>query len=317
MHVKVPLVTIGITCFQASDTIARAIISALDQDWPNTELIIVDDCSEDDSVGIIQNMIVGINHASLIRHEINSGPAASRNTLLENASGQFLAFFDDDDVSLPSRVRIQFDKLIAYELKHGVDMIACYASGVRRYSNGYELNVSAIGSRPMAPNAEEVADYLLFNNRKSNVFYGGGTPTCALMARTSTFRAVGSFDSSLRRVEDIDFAIRLAMLGGHFIGCPDSLYIQYPTYALDKSPQKNFEAELKVIEKNKIYLERKKRYDYSRMWFRIRYYYFSRQRIKFLTALIVFFIKYPVSGLNHFIYSAPRRIIHELKILQK
>jgi glycosyltransferase involved in cell wall biosynthesis len=39
----VPLVTIGLTCFNASDTVARAISSALAQDWPNIELLIVDD----------------------------------------------------------------------------------------------------------------------------------------------------------------------------------------------------------------------------------------------------------------------------------
>ena len=42
-----PLVTIGIACYNAADTIARAIDSALAQDWPNVEVLIVDDVSTD------------------------------------------------------------------------------------------------------------------------------------------------------------------------------------------------------------------------------------------------------------------------------
>lgn len=309
-----PLITIGVTCFQARDTISQAIQSALDQDWPNIELIIVDDCSTDGSDVIIQDKILGINHARLIRHEVNSGPAVSRNTLLANALGEFLVFFDDDDKSLPSRVRVQFNTLKAYELNHGTNLVACYASGVRKYPNGYQFNIVAIGSRPLIPKGEAVVDYLLFNSRKPKVFYGGGTPTCALMARTSTFKLVGGFDSTLRRVEDIDFAIRLALLGGHFIGCSGALYIQYATQAVDKSPQKNLEAELLLLEKNATYLKSKKRYGYSRDWFKIRFYHFSGQRIKFIISLVFFIIKHPVAGTMHFIYSAPRRLFHELKM---
>lgn len=312
-----PLITIGITCFEARDTIARAIQSALNQDWPNFEVIIVDDCSRDNSVEIINSLISGVHHACLIRHEINSGPAASRNTILSNASGEFLAFFDDDDISLPNRIRTQFNELKSHELKHGVNLIACYASGVRRYPNGYELEIPAIGSRYDAPNGEIVADYLLFNSRRPNVFYGGGTPTCSLMARTETFLAVEGFDSSMRRVEDVDFAIRLAMIGGHFIGCKDRLYIQSATLALDKSPLRNFEAELRMVEKNELYLKSKNRYYYSKSWFKIRYYHFSQQRIKFAVALMIFLIKFPVSGAKHFMHSAPRRLAHELKMFRR
>ena len=51
---KVPLITIGITCFNAENTIANAIKSALNQDWLNFEIIVVDDCSIDNSQNIIK-----------------------------------------------------------------------------------------------------------------------------------------------------------------------------------------------------------------------------------------------------------------------
>ena len=45
-----PLITVGITCFNAEDTIARAVTSAFKQNWPNLEIVIVDDCSSDSSM---------------------------------------------------------------------------------------------------------------------------------------------------------------------------------------------------------------------------------------------------------------------------
>ena len=306
-----PLITVGMTCYNAKNTILRALGSALAQDWPNIEVIIVDDCSSDESDAIVESAIAEEPKVRLIRHAVNSGPAAARNTLLTNAKGEFIVFYDDDDESYPERVRTQYETLRDYEETSGVSLVACYASGRRLYPNGYELPIRAIGSQPEVPKGEIVADYLLFNGRQEGVFYGAGTPTCALMARLSTFRAVGMFDSSLRRVEDVDFAIRLALAGGHFIGCSQQLYLQHATVASDKTPRMNLEAELYVVEKYADYLKSKNRYHYARDWFKIRYYHFSGQRLIFLASLAVFLLRYPVAGIKHLIRSAPRRWSHE------
>ncbi|KPK55387.1 MAG: hypothetical protein AMS22_04540 [Thiotrichales bacterium SG8_50] len=309
-----PLITIGITCFNAADTIERALRSALHQDWPNTEVIVVDDCSSDESTSMIEKAAAGVRDAQLIRHGVNLGTAAARNTVLKQAKGQFVAFFDDDDESLPERVRQQYDTLHRYELSNATDLVACYASGLRRYSNGYKVDLPAIGSQPMVPVGEMVADYLLFNERREGVFYGSGTPTCALMARASTFRAIGGFDERLRRVEDVDFAVRLALAGGHFVGSEARLFVQYATVASDKTPERNLDAELRLIEKHAQYLTKRNRYRYARDWFHLRYYHFSKQRLRFLVALLSFVVRNPVSGMKHLARSFPRRWIHERRM---
>jgi glycosyltransferase involved in cell wall biosynthesis len=312
---EMPLITVGLTCFQAADTICQAIQSAVAQDWPNLEIIIVDDCSTDGSAKIVEQAIAGVANANLIRHAANGGPAVARNSLLAAAKGEFLIFFDDDDKSHSDRVRVQYDRLQTYERDQGGNLVACYASGLRRYDNGYELQMDAIGSRSNIPKGSEVANYLLFNGRKEGVFYGAGTPTCALMARTSTFRALGGFDSALRRVEDMDFAVRLALMGGHFIGCPERLFVQHATIAPDKTPGKNLDAELQIIEKHASYLRQNKRYTYARDWFRIRFYHFSRQHFKFTLSVIWFLARFPLSGLRHLLRTAPNRIYHERNML--
>lgn len=310
-------VTIGIACFNAADTIHRALESAFLQDWPDVEVVIVDDCSSDDSAAVVEQCIRGRPNARLVRHAANAGPGAARNTVLSQATGEFVAFFDDDDRSLATRVRVQVRRIIDYEQVHGTRQLACFASGRRRYPNGYELPMPAIGSRPLVPGGPMVADYLLFNQREPGFFYGAGTPTCALLARRSTFAALGGFDPRFRRVEDADFAIRLALAGGQFIGCDDELFTQHATVAPDKAPNVNNMAELQLIEKHADYLRSRGRYRYARQWFNIRHLHFTGQRWRFLGALLLFLMQFPVSGTRHFIRSASTRRTHEQQMVSR
>ncbi len=308
------LITVGITCFNAEDTIARAVTSAFKQNWPNLEIVIVDDCSSDSSRRVIENLIKDQPMATLVCHEKNQGPAVARNTILAHARGEFVAFIDDDDESLPDRVATQYRRIIDYEKDVDTKMIACYASGHRVYPNGYQLALNAIGSRPLVPQGPDVAGYLMFHGKNPGWFYGSGTPTCALMARKSTLEAVGGFDAKFRRVEDVDLAIRLALAGGHFIGCPEPLFIQHATEAGDKAPEKNLEAELKLAEKHKDYLQSVERYNYSRQWPRIRFYHFNHQHVRMFLALFRLFFRHPIHVLRHFLNSGPKRFLHERKM---
>ena len=52
---EAPLITIGITCFNAEETIEIALKSAFSQDWSNYEVIVVDDGSSDNSIEILKN----------------------------------------------------------------------------------------------------------------------------------------------------------------------------------------------------------------------------------------------------------------------
>jgi len=312
------LVTIGITCFNAHSTIDRAIKSALEQDWPNIEIFIVDDCSSDGSVAIIEQAIAGRTGINLIQHPQNAGPAAARNTILKWANGEFIAFFDDDDISLPNRISSQVQHLKDYEKQQKVDLVACYASGRRKYDTGYELELPAIGSQgEIAPNGSEIADYLLLYRKHKDRFYGTGTPTCSLLARKSTFEYVGGFDSTLRRVEDADFAIRLALLDGHFIGTQEPLFIQYSTTSEDKSPEKNLAAEQKIARKHKEYLNKIGFYYYAWHWPRLRYYHFKRKYLKFTWELINLFARYPLATSRHFWATGPKRLMHEKRIRER
>ncbi len=307
------LITIGITCYNAQDTIAKAVKSALQQDWPNFEIVLVDDCSTDQSVNIVNSIMVQYDHIpiTLIMHKKNMGVGSTRNTIINNAKGDFIAFFDDDDESMPNRLTKQYHNIIAYEKSLNTHLIACYASGYRLYSNGYTLKLTAIGSELLPPQGTQIVDYLLYYKQEKGVFYGRGTPTCCLMARKTTFNIVGKFDTNLRRLEDCDFAIRLGFKGGYFIGCKENLFTQYSTNAQDKSPMKNLQGESLLAQKNKKYLKRKKVYFYAKTWPKVRFYHFTNQHFKMVKLMIILWLLHPILLTNRMLTSILKRVSHE------
>lgn len=312
-----PLVTIGITCYNAHDTIVRSIASAVAQDWDNKEIIIVDDCSMDNSVSVIADYIKNIPNAKLYRHEQNKKPSGARNTIIKHACGEYIAFFDDDDVSLPNRISEQYQSVQEYIKDTGYENVACYASGERHYSNGYIKPLVAIGSVPECPKGTDIVNYLLFYKKRDGVFYGGGTPSCSLFIARKLLDKVGGFDEDFVRVEDAELAIRLGYLDVHFIGTREKIFIQHATVGQDKTPEKNRDAEIKMAEKHKEYLLRIKRYNYARLWPELRYCHFTRHYIKFFVILIRLFLQYPIPIIRHFCATVPKRFLHENKMKEK
>ncbi|OKH87450.1 glycosyltransferase family 2 protein [Thalassospira sp. TSL5-1] len=311
---SLPLISIGITCFNAVTTISRALDSALSQDWENLEILVVDDGSHDGSQAILQKRAAQDSRIRVIEHAQNKGCAAARNTILRESNGEFIAFFDDDDVSRKDRIRLQYKRITAYERLANTKMIACYASGQRIYNNGYEMPILAIGSKGPGPIGVELADYLLCARYRRGIFYGGGTPTCSLMARATTFQKIGEFDQNMRRQEDADFAIRLALNGGHFIGISESVLTQYASHSSDKTAQHEHESFLYLLEKNKKYLLSNGNYIYMRRWAELRFRHFSGRPVAASIILIQLLITYPFRTLRHFSRTALNRFIHERRM---
>ena len=316
MTTKDPLITIGMPCYNAQDTIIRALRGALIQTWTNFEIILVDDCSTDNTVHLIEKEIQCIKDISitLLINKVNHGPGYTRQRILDESAGEFLVFFDDDDASYPARIEEQFKVIKSLEKKDNSKLIACYASGVRLYDSGYLKILPAIGSKAQIPCGEVVANYLLYNEVNSQFFYGSGTPSCSLMARVNTINLVGGFDINLRRVEDIDFAIRLSISGGCFIGTKQELFKQYSTNAIDKSPLSNLTAEQMLVLKFKEYLEEKNLFEYAYRWPKLRFFHFTNQYHLLLKELIILIFLYPYRATSHFFRTGSQRLIHEFLI---
>ncbi|MCB9203296.1 MAG: glycosyltransferase [Flavobacteriales bacterium] len=104
---KVSIVT---ACYNSEKYIAETIQSVLNQTYTNWEWLIVDDCSTDNSIGIINEY--KDSRIKLIKQEKNLGAAYARNKAIELATGRFLTFIDSDDLWLPNFLETTTNYLI-------------------------------------------------------------------------------------------------------------------------------------------------------------------------------------------------------------
>lgn len=102
-----PLVSVIMPAYNARPYIAEAMQSVLSQDYPNIELIVVDDGSVDGSAECAK--MFG-DRVKVIR-QANAGVAAARNKGLDEAKGELIAFLDADDVWLPGKISAQVEYL--------------------------------------------------------------------------------------------------------------------------------------------------------------------------------------------------------------
>ena len=93
-----PLISIGIPCYNAERYVDYAIRSIIAQSYTNWELLIVDDCSTDNSTEIIREIQKKDDRIKLFVNESNRGAAYSRNVALREAKGKWVAFLDSDDI---------------------------------------------------------------------------------------------------------------------------------------------------------------------------------------------------------------------------
>ena len=100
------LVSIVMPSYNTGKYIEASIESVLAQTYSNWELIIVDDCSTDNSDKIVAKYLAD-ERIRYLRNEVNSGAAVSRNYALREAKGKWIAFLDSDDLWLPEKLEKQ------------------------------------------------------------------------------------------------------------------------------------------------------------------------------------------------------------------
>lgn len=106
------LISIVVPVYNAAAYLAETITMVIRQTYPEWELLLVDDCSTDESAEVIRRTITEQAAADpqikdrirLIRKEKNEGAALARNTGIREAKGRYLAFLDADDVWLPDKL---------------------------------------------------------------------------------------------------------------------------------------------------------------------------------------------------------------------
>ena len=94
-----PLISVIIPTYNRENLLKDTILSVLIQTYKNFELIIVDDYSKDNTKRAVENF--KDSRIIYLRHDKNKGPAATRNTGIKRAAGDYIFLLDDDDLIVP------------------------------------------------------------------------------------------------------------------------------------------------------------------------------------------------------------------------
>jgi glycosyltransferase involved in cell wall biosynthesis len=190
---KRPLVSIIIPAYNAGKYITETIDSVIEQTYINWELIIVNDGSADNTLSIIENYSAKDKRIAFISKQ-NTGVSDTRNTGIERAKGEFIAFLDADDVWLPSNLEM---KVRLLEENGSIDYV---------FSNMLQADQN-LQNRTLAPvgkDANIFEDLLLWNGE---VIPG---PCSNLVIRKKCLDSGIRFDTSLTTIADQNFTVQLA-----------------------------------------------------------------------------------------------------------
>jgi len=102
-----PLVSIITPLYNSEAFLEATIQSVLNQTYTNWELFLIDDCSLDKTIEIANRYISKSTKIKLLKNEINSGAAISRNKGIEASKGDYIAFLDADDLWKPNKLEVQ------------------------------------------------------------------------------------------------------------------------------------------------------------------------------------------------------------------
>lgn len=100
-----PLVSVVIASYNMGQYVVAALRSALEQTYRNTEIIVVDDGSTDDTADVLRPLLADARVRYV--HQPNAGQAKAKNRGISEARGEFVAFLDADDLWLPSKLEQQ------------------------------------------------------------------------------------------------------------------------------------------------------------------------------------------------------------------
>jgi len=116
-----PLVSINIPVYKCENYIERCLESVKKQTYKNIEIVLVNDCTTDNSITIIEKFIISNPklNINLIHHKENKGLSVVRNTGIDNSRGEYIYFLDSDDDITPNCIQLLVDNV----LKHKTNLV--------------------------------------------------------------------------------------------------------------------------------------------------------------------------------------------------
>lgn len=203
--------------YNRAHLVEPVIRTILEQDYKESELIIIDDGSQDNTSQVIGEISKSEPRVQYVRLSKNQGVGYARNVGLEHmsATARYVALADSDDLWLPGRLRKQIEVLEKYQ---HIDMIFGDFDNVDHVRN---LRYSGIKASRMAMNSLVISElepnlYLIEGGIERGILQSNFVATPTLVLRRAVFDKVGRFNQDLRTSEDLEFNWRAGVLGARF-----------------------------------------------------------------------------------------------------
>lgn len=152
-----PRVSVIVPSYNHAPFIKECLESALSQDYPDLELIVIDDCSSDNSVEIAQS--IGDPRLQVRKNSKNLGAYATQNRAMDMAAGDYIAVLNSDDVWRPGKLQKQIE---LFE-KHS-DAGLCYTLGDQIDERGKKLPIDQHLHWPKTT-SQDLLPFMLSSNR--------------------------------------------------------------------------------------------------------------------------------------------------------
>lgn len=203
-----PKVSVIIAAYNAQDTLSTAVESALNQSGCEVEVVIVDDCSTDNTLTIANRYAAQYAQVKVFQNYENSGPSVARNLAIEESSGQWLAVLDADDRFAPDRLI----KMHRCATQNGLDFVLdSYYLTTGHNTSPYATKLSGI----CANNTLKYIDAATF------IKFGLGSAK-PLFKKSLLNNSPLRFDSNVNSGEDLLFYAQLLfnLAKGGILNCP-------------------------------------------------------------------------------------------------
>ncbi len=175
--------------------LAESLDSALAQDYPNLEVVVVDDGSTDDTPAVLARY--GERIRAIRQH--NQGAAAARNAALQASRGEYIAFLDADDLWAPHKLGIQVRHLESHP-----DVDLAYSAWTVVENRAAAAQASAAIASASSHIVDKGGSGWLYNQLLMDCVIH----TTTVVMRRELLQTVGHFDPELRRGQDYDYWLR-------------------------------------------------------------------------------------------------------------
>lgn len=208
-----PLISICVPAYKGEHTVAKSIQSILNQTYKNIEVIVVDDCSPDNTYEILQT--INDPRLKLYRNEINLGMVGNWNKTVSYATGKYVHLVHSDDVLFPTCI----EEKVKFLKEHPTDDFVLIFNATQLINENDKILMVRRYSKKNT--VLEGTKFALESLRKRNLY---GEPSNVLFKR-SVFEQVGGFYKELKYVTDWDLWIRISPFGK--IGYINNVLVQY------------------------------------------------------------------------------------------